>query len=227
MSGSPLRRPRCFEKPQKMIKWVFFDIGSTLVDESECEAARIADTVRGSAITAEEFDALYRSFCAQNLDGYDLARKRLGLAKAKWRPELERLYPGVKEMLARMAERYRLGVIANQHSGLSERLESFGIGSFFDVSAGSGDIGAAKPDPEIFRRTLALAGCDAREAVMVGDRPDNDIAPAQALGMRTVWVRQGYGGLGNAGLLPHPPDIICRSITELTAALLCSETREE
>ena len=27
---------------------------------------------------------------------------------------------------------------------------------------------------------------------MVGDRLDNDIAPAKKLGMKTVWVRQGY-----------------------------------
>ena len=30
---------------------------------------------------------------------------------------------------------------------------------------------------------------------MIGDRIDNDIAPAKSLGMNTVWIRQGYGGL--------------------------------
>lgn len=29
---------------------------------------------------------------------------------------------------------------------------------------------------------------------MVGDRLDNDIAPARALGMATVWIRRGYYG---------------------------------
>lgn len=195
---------------------MFFDVGSTLTDESACEAARIADTVRGSDVTEGEFDRFYRSLCAQNLDGYNLARERFGLPKAKWRTSLERLYPGVPEMLMRMAERYRLGVIANQSPSLRERLDELGIGRFFSVVAGSGDVGAAKPSPEIFRRALALAGCGAREAVMVGDRLDNDILPARALGMRTVWVRQGYGALGNVALLPQPPDLICRDIAEMT-----------
>lgn len=201
-------------------KWVFFDVGSTLTDESACEAARIADTVRGSDVTEGEFDKLYRALCAQNLDGYNLARERFGLAKAKWRTDLERLYPGTVEMLVRMSGQYRLGVIANQSRGLRERLDELGIGRFFAFVAGSGDIGAAKPSSEIFRRALALAGCGAREAVMVGDRLDNDILPAQALGMRTVWVRQGYGALGNVALLPQSPNLICRDIAELTPEML-------
>ena len=27
---------------------------------------------------------------------------------------------------------------------------------------------------------------------MIGDRLDNDIAPAKALGMKTIWIKQGY-----------------------------------
>lgn len=29
---------------------------------------------------------------------------------------------------------------------------------------------------------------------MIGDRPDNDIVPANLLGMHTVWIRQGFFG---------------------------------
>lgn len=28
---------------------------------------------------------------------------------------------------------------------------------------------------------------------MVGDRVDNDIVPAKALGMKTIWIKQGFG----------------------------------
>ena len=28
---------------------------------------------------------------------------------------------------------------------------------------------------------------------MIGDRVDNDIVPAKALGMGTVWIKQGFG----------------------------------
>jgi len=40
---------------------------------------------------------------------------------------------------------------------------------------------------------LERAGCKPEEAVMIGDRIDNDIVPAKSLGMRTVWIKQGFG----------------------------------
>ncbi|HEX4466184.1 MAG TPA: HAD family hydrolase [Solirubrobacteraceae bacterium] len=48
--------------------------------------------------------------------------------------------------------------------------------------------GRAKPDPSMFERALSRAGVSPEEAVMVGDSYAEDIAPAQTLGMRTVWV---------------------------------------
>lgn len=48
--------------------------------------------------------------------------------------------------------------------------------------------GVAKPDPELFRAALGALGVDARDAVMIGDSIDKDIAPALALGMRAIWV---------------------------------------
>ena len=36
-----------------------------------------------------------------------------------------------------------------------------------------------------------MAGCRAEDAVMVGDRLDNDILPAKAVGMKTIWIRKG------------------------------------
>lgn len=43
--------------------------------------------------------------------------------------------------------------------------------------------------------TLALkrAECSPQNAIMVGDRLDNDIAPANILGMKTIWIKQGFG----------------------------------
>lgn len=37
------------------------------------------------------------------------------------------------------------------------------------------------------------SGCWPENAVMVGDRIDNDIVPAKKMGMHTIWVKQGYG----------------------------------
>ena len=94
-------------------------------------------------------------------------------------------------MLDRLATKYRLGVIANQLPGAAERLARFGLDRHLSVIVSSAEFGAEKPDPSIFLAALEKAGCKPERAVMVGDRPDNDIKPARALGMMTVRVRQG------------------------------------
>jgi FMN phosphatase YigB (HAD superfamily) len=64
---------------------------------------------------------------------------------------------------------------------------------FFEVLAASAEFGAAKPDPGISEWDLNQAHCPAKAAVMLGDRPDNDIAPAKRLGMHTIRLLRGLG----------------------------------
>ncbi len=49
-------------------------------------------------------------------------------------------------------------------------------------------VGWSKPDPRIFRHTLAALGASAERAWMVGDNFEADIRAAAALGMRTCWL---------------------------------------
>ena len=42
-----------------MKKWLFFDVGSTLIDETECEKQRIIDTINGSSISY--YDKIHNS----------------------------------------------------------------------------------------------------------------------------------------------------------------------
>lgn len=201
-----------------MLRWLFFDIGSTLVDETLCDEARLADTLRESSITKEAFTAQLRAFAAQNMDAYNACLQHFSLAKAPWRSDLERLYPSVPALLQRLSRHYALGVIANQGAGLENRLQAWGIAQYFSAVISSHDVGVAKPDAAIFEKALAAAACPPQAACMTGDRLDNDILPAQRLGMRTVWVRQGMGALGNAQLLPQPPDLTIERIGDLAAA---------
>ena len=79
--------------------------------------------------------------------------------------------------------------------GTEKRLYEYGIGQLFSLVLSSAEEGMEKPEPVLFLRALSRAGCAPHEACMIGDRPDNDIAPAKALGMRTVRITQGLGGL--------------------------------
>jgi len=62
---------------------------------------------------------------------------------------------------------------------------------------------------------LDKAGCRPEEAIMIGDRLDNDIIPAKKMGMRTVWVRQGYAVYQSIDDESKRPDHIVDSIDEL------------
>ena len=175
-----------------MIKWIFFDIGSTLVDETEAYDRRVREMIAGTSISYKEFDDVRIALAKQGLDGNSAAIKHFGLTKTPWHSEDEVPYSDAKNTLAALRDKgYKLGVIANQKVGIAERLETWGLRKYFDIITASAEIGYAKPDKEIFEKAFELAGCTAEESIMVGDRLDNDIIPAKSLGMKTVWLKNG------------------------------------
>lgn len=51
--------------------------------------------------------------------------------------------------------------------------------------------------------------------MMIGDCLDNDIYPAKSLGMKTVWIKQGFGGIQKAVNGDYEPDYEINSLSEL------------
>lgn len=199
-----------------MVKWIFFDIGSTLVDESEAYDHRVRDMIADTNITFKEFDNVRIALAQQGLDGNSAAIKYFGLMKTPWHSEDEVLYSDAHSTLATLCDNgYKLGIIANQNFGTAERLTSWGLRQYFDVIVASAEIGYAKPGKEIFERAFALAGCTAVESVMVGDRLNNDIIPAKALGMKTVWLKNGLAKYQGAELGENVADYQIYSLSEL------------
>lgn len=173
------------------VKWIFFDVGSTLVDETLAYDHRAKDMLEGTGISFADFDSKRREFARLGLDGNSEAIRYFGLRKTPWHWEDERPYADAEETLKALRARgFRLGIIANQIPGTEERLKTWGLREYFDVVAASAELGVAKPDKRIFARALEMAGCLPRDAAMVGDRLDNDILPAKAVGMKTVWIRR-------------------------------------
>ncbi len=203
------------------IRCLFFDIGYTLVDEDPVWEARCREQAevpeaRALGLTAgdiyQEIEEASRNYLPQ----YRTVAQKHGFTQvAPFRGELETLYPEAPAVLAALSGKYRLGVIANQAKGLKERLREWGILPYFSAVASSWEAGFIKPDPALFRYALSLAGCAPKEAAMIGDRLDNDIAPAKALGMKTVWVRQGFGGLQTPKSPAYEPDFSVSSLKEL------------
>ena len=199
-----------------MLKWIFFDVGSTLVDETEAYDHRVREMIAGTSITFKEFDDVRIAIARQGLDGNSAAIKHFGLTKTPWHSEDEVPYSDAQSALAALVDKgYKLGIIANQKLGTEERLESWGLRQYFEVIAASAEIRYAKPDKEIFEKALELAKCTAAESVMVGDRLDNDIIPAKAIGMKTVWVKNGLAQYQSAELGEGVADYQIDSLSEL------------
>ena len=108
------------------------------------------------------------------------------------------VHPNAIDTLSNLSGDYKLAIAANQPKGVfRQAMVEAGLLGFFQMNGISGDIGISKPSLAFFEYILAEIGVAPTDAIMVGDRIDNDIAPAQSLGMKTVHVRmtpqaQGY-----------------------------------
>jgi putative hydrolase of the HAD superfamily len=97
-----------------------------------------------------------------------------------------RMRPGTKDVLASTKEKYRLAVISNSDGHMAERLETVGLGEFFERVIDSGNVGHEKPAPQIFQAALAAMSVAAERAVYVGDIYSIDYLGAHNVGMHSV-----------------------------------------
>lgn len=212
------------EKPSlRETGWLFFDIGSTLVDEREGFRLRIEKALEGTGVAYQDFTRRMEEHYRQGRNGDKLAFAELGIPRPPWTGEGEFPYPEAKDCLRRLSDRYKLGIIANQPLGTAARLERYGLLPYLSVVASSAEEGVSKPDPALFRTALERAGCPPERALMVGDRLDNDIVPAKALGMKTLWVRQGFWRHAAPQAPEETPDFTVWSLQEAVRLLLGEE----
>jgi putative hydrolase of the HAD superfamily len=105
-----------------------------------------------------------------------------------------RPFPDAASVLRTLHESgLRTGLLTNSSMPMWMReveLRAFGLLDYLDVRMTAGDAGRLKPHPDPFRQVAEQLGVPTREAVFVGDRLRDDVAGAQAAGMRTIWVRR-------------------------------------
>jgi len=73
----------------------------------------------------------------------------------------------------------------------------------FEVATGRKAVVIGKPQPLLYEMAMKRLDVEAAECIMVGDRPDTDIAGAARLGMKTALVRTGRFPPG----APWPPQL--------------------
>lgn len=127
---------------------------------------------------------------------------------------------GMRELLAALHDKgFKLGLAANQYVEAIAELDRFGMGRFFAHREVSGVHGYRKPDVRLFLRACVDLDVTPEQCVMVGDRIDNDIAPARLLGMRTVLFRTGRHRHQQPRSWDEEPDETVYTVDELAHAL--------
>jgi len=189
------------------IEWVFFDVGSVLFNDDpqnflayRLVHERILD--RHPGYTFEDMLA-EREEHARNGANWILhsISKRLlpdVSARGLFKEIREHLIPtydenhipndGMHEVLEQLAGKYRLGILANQPAECRHSLQRRGVLQHFEVVAISDELELHKPDVKLYEWATGQTGSAPQRAVMIGDRRDNDIAPAQQASMRTILV---------------------------------------
>ncbi|MBF8970147.1 HAD-IIIA family hydrolase [Streptococcus sp. NLN76] len=201
------------------IKWIFFDVGSTLFDESAVYENRIEKIIQDNNIDKNEFITKVKQRAQINQKPIVSVAEDYNVKIPAWRHDLEVLYPDVKEILPKLYQKYKLGIIANQDFGTEKRLAAFGIRQYFDLVIASAEKGISKPNLRIFQIALTRANCKPEAAIMIGDRIDNDIVPANKIGMKTVWIKQGPGSSVKPNKIEEYPNYTINNLSELLTLL--------
>ena len=201
------------------IKWIFFDIGSTLVDESVVYERRFKAISKLVNVSKEYVFQKAIEFYKNNKKGDLEVINLFGVNMPKWESQYEMLFDDTELCLRVLSSKYKIGIIANQDYGTENRLINFGIRQYIDVIIASAEEGVAKPDKRIFELALNRTNCKAEHAVMIGDRIDNDIIPAKEMGMKTVWIKQGMGKYWKISNDYENADFVIDNLSELLTIL--------
>ena len=190
------------------VKAIFFDVGSTLVDETGMweRAADAAGVPRFTLMGA-------LGGLAARGEHHDRVWELLGVEHPESTWELDEFFPDALPCLARVrSQRLVAGAVGNTPAFVEDDLRAH-----VDIVGSSARWGVAKPAPGFFDRIVRESGLEPAEIAYVGDRVDNDVLPALAAGMAAVHIRRGPWGVLHA---PPAEAIAISSLAELPEVLL-------
>ena len=188
------------------VRAVVFDVGETLVDETEAWGDW-ADWLGVPRLTL--FGALggviarggdHRDVFPLLRPGIDLAAESRARAAAGRRAAVtvDDLYPDALECLRSLAaEGFAIGIAGNQPTATEEVLRALDVP--LALVAASESWAVHKPDPAFFARIASELALAPAEIAYVGDRLDNDVRPASVAGMVAIFVRRGPWAYLQAG----------------------------
>ncbi len=221
-------------KPPYRVSLIVFDVDGTLIDfvgalrnanqATEAHLSRLAgalvtldDVNRERAVVAAEPSARVLSRDAARVEAIRRVLARHDVTSVEAAFEVDRtytttrdtsitVYPDVSEALETLTER---GFELRAASNGSMDLQALGLRRYFAATEYAPALGISKPDPRFYATVVERAGVAPSDVLAVGDRVDNDYAPARAAGLHAVLIDRA-GALDGT----HPS---VRALTEVPA----------
>ncbi|MEI7621156.1 MAG: HAD family hydrolase [Candidatus Moraniibacteriota bacterium] len=197
------------------IEWIFFDLGGVLIDESLAMKIRKEADLKiiksfGVSIAAIDLEEKWRgeasrmkgdldknifSIFLKNESFVEEALEKLKEERKKWPPHEQRnvVKKEAKEVLQKLSQSFKLGIIANQPVFIRQMLEDAKIIEYFSSLGISNEYNLHKPDPEFFKKVLVDCGAVAEKSMFIDDNIQRGILPAKKLGFKTVWLNNEGG----------------------------------
>ena len=125
------------------------------------------------------------------------------------------LYPGVEEMLRRLRKNYRMAVVTDGMAAMQRRkTAALKLENKVDEIIYCWELQAPKPAPAGFLTAMQKLAVTPEDTIIIGDRPDHDLAAAFTIGCRAIRIESArFAHLPTPG---HPSLLsVCADVTEI------------
>ena len=204
---------------------LLFDLDGTLIDSGDDLAAAVNHTLSHDRLGAVSREQVLRMLgngapvLVERAYAYHGAEKPPD-ALARFRDhyrehclDATRPYPGVVELLRRLAPERAVAVATNKPTAFAEKIvDGLGLRPLVDTVVGPEAADAPKPSPGMLLSALEALGHGPGEAVMIGDSP-SDVEAGRRAGLATIAVTWGYRS--RELLAASGPDRLADTVEEL------------
>jgi putative hydrolase of the HAD superfamily len=131
------------------------------------------------------------------------------------------LRPCAEKFLEKAQETCRLGLVSNftYAPAVYSSLRKLDISDFFSVIMISHENGYRKPHQKIFQDTLQRLQVKAKEALYIGDSPQEDIKGALKAGLKTIFISSQFYSLSDLQNSKQKPHLTVQSLEEICQTL--------
>ena len=123
---------------------------------------------------------------------FNLSTEQIMLFADSWPsvfPDYAVVNSETNDVLSYLKNRYQLGLITNGLTISQKRkIETAGIGDYFNTIIISEEIGFSKPDPKIFLYSCRMLNASPLDSAYIGDNYLLDICGAKNVGMKSIWI---------------------------------------